>query len=80
MECRESVTTLAGSVLSGQEANLLAWLRRWPSPAMDLIMPKNRRDESWFYEASTRFFSSLLWATMIIGLGTVVVYLTTHVL
>jgi hypothetical protein len=43
-------------------------------------MPKNRRDESWFYEASTRFFSSLLWATIIIVSGTVVVYLTTHVL
>ena len=38
-------------------------------------MPKKERDNSWFYEASARFFSSLLWATIIIVAGTVVVYL-----
>ena len=43
-------------------------------------MPKNRREEWWFDEASIGFFSSLLWATITIALGTVVVYLTTHVL
>jgi hypothetical protein len=43
-------------------------------------MLKNRRDESWFDEVSLGFFSSLLWATIIIVLGTVVVDLTTHVL
>ena len=41
-------------------------------------MPNNR-NESWFYEASTRFFSSLLWATIIIVAGTVVAYLATHI-
>jgi hypothetical protein len=40
----------------------------------------NNRDESWFQEASTAFFSSVLWATIIIVAGTVVTYLTTHVL
>jgi hypothetical protein len=45
-----------------------------------MTIPKNRRDESWFYEASARFFSSLLWATIIIVSGTVVVYLTRHFL
>jgi hypothetical protein len=41
-------------------------------------MPNNL-DESWFYvEASARFFSSLLWATIIIVAGTVVAYLATH--
>jgi hypothetical protein len=43
-------------------------------------MPNNRRDDSWFYEASARFFSSLLWATIIIVFGTVVVYLTINFL
>jgi hypothetical protein len=38
----------------------------------------NKQDESWFYEASARFFSSLLWATIIIVAGTVVAYLATH--
>lgn len=33
-------------------------------------MPKNKRDELWFYEASARFFSSLLWAMIIIVSGT----------
>jgi hypothetical protein len=43
-------------------------------------MPKNGRDESWFYDASARFASSLLWATTIIVSGTVVVYLMSHLL
>ena len=37
-------------------------------------------EDQWFYEASTRFFSSVLWATIIIVTGTVVFYLATHVL
>jgi hypothetical protein len=39
-------------------------------------MPKH--DDSWFYEASARFFSSLLWATIIIVVGTVFAYLATR--
>jgi hypothetical protein len=38
----------------------------------------NKQDDSWFYETSARFFSSLLWATIIIVGGTVVAYLATH--
>jgi hypothetical protein len=41
-------------------------------------MPK--QNESWFYEVSARFFSSLWWATMIIVSGTLVTYLATHLL
>jgi len=40
----------------------------------------NKRNDSWFYEASARFFTSLWWATIIIVFGTIVAYLTTHFL
>ena len=45
-------------------------LSRRPGAAMP-----NKRDKSWFYEASARFFSSLLWATIILVPASVVVYL-----
>jgi hypothetical protein len=35
----------------------------------------NRDDDSWFHEASATFFSSLRWATIIIVVGAIVVYL-----
>jgi hypothetical protein len=36
----------------------------------------NKRDDSWFYEISGRFFTSLWWATIIILFGSIVAYLT----
>jgi hypothetical protein len=42
-------------------------------------MSKKSNEDSWFYEASARFFSSVLWATIIIVAGSVVAYLATHV-
>jgi hypothetical protein len=47
---------------------------------MRSTMSKERRDNSWFHEASARFFTSLWWATIIIVLGTIVAYLATHFL
>jgi hypothetical protein len=38
------------------------------------------RDDSWFREASARFFSSLGWAVAIIVSGTVIVYVISHFL
>jgi hypothetical protein len=38
------------------------------------------RDDSWFHEASARFFRSLWLATIIIVAGTPVVYLMTRLL
>jgi hypothetical protein len=38
----------------------------------------NNRDESWFHEASARFFTSLGWATIIIVVGAIVAYLLTR--
>jgi hypothetical protein len=35
----------------------------------------NKRDDSWFYEISGRFFTSLWWATIIILFGAIVAYL-----
>ena len=40
----------------------------------------NKHDDLWFHEASARFFTSLWWATIIIVIGTVVLYLLTHFL
>ena len=38
------------------------------------------RDDTWFHEVSANFFSSLRWAAIILVVGTVIVYLTTHIL
>ena len=41
---------------------------------------KEPHDDSWFHEASARFFSSLWWAVLIIAFGTVLTYLATYFL
>jgi hypothetical protein len=49
---------------------VIAWRTTMPS----------KRDDSWFYETSARFFTSLWWAIIIIVVGTIAAYLTTHFL
>ena len=41
---------------------------------------KEPHDNSWFHEASARFFSSLWWATIMIVVSSVVAYLAFHFL
>jgi hypothetical protein len=43
-------------------------------------MPNKHDDDSWFHEASARFFTSLWWATIILVIGTIVVYLLSQFL
>jgi hypothetical protein len=49
-------------------------------PRAKQTMQQKRHDDSWFHDASARFFTSLGWAVVIIVLGTVFSYLASYFL